>query len=148
MTTTATAAEFLAKASFISDGESYLVLKLPPGAITVAAGIIAEISEPFCALIVDKHEVTLIVPPEALEAFAKRLRDHAVIESRYRLITIDAVLPPDLVGFMAAISTALANAGISILPYAAFSRDHLLVPEAQFDTAIASLEKLKTQPRP
>lgn len=138
-----TTAEILANATFYSDSEPYLVLKLPAAAIMVAASIIAEISDPFCALIVDKDEVTLVVPHEATEEFAKRLRGHEGNAIRYRLITIDAILPPDLVGFMATISTALAAAGVPIFPYAAFSRDHLLVPEAQFDAAMTVLQKLK-----
>jgi uncharacterized protein len=139
----ATVQEFLENARFYTDQEPYLVLRLPAAAITVAASIIAEISDPFCALIVDKDEVTLIVPHEAPEEFAKRLRGHEISGVRYRLITVDIPLPPDLVGFMARISTALAEAGVPIFPYAAYSRDHLLVPEAHFEKAMAALQRLK-----
>jgi uncharacterized protein len=139
----ATTAEILANTTFYTDNEPYLVLKLPSAAITVAASIIAEISDPFCALITDKDEVTLVVPHEALEEFAKRLRGHEVLGERYRLITIDAVLPPDLIGFMAKISAALAEAGVPIFPYAAYSRDHLLVPETKFEVAMSALQTLK-----
>jgi uncharacterized protein len=139
----ATTAEILANATFYTDSEPYLVLKLPPAAITVGASIIAEISDPFCALVVDKDEVTLVVPHEALEEFAKRLRGHEVLGERYRLITIDAVLPPDLIGFMAKISAALAEAEVPIFPYASYSRDHLLVPEGAFERAMSALQKLK-----
>lgn len=139
----ATKAEILASATFYTDNEPYLVIQLPSAAITVAASIIAEISDPFCALVVDKDEVTLVVPHEALDEFAKRLRGHEVMASRYRLITIDVVLPPDLIGFMAKISAALAEVGVPIFPYAAYSRDHLLVPENQFEAAMAALQELK-----
>lgn len=136
---------YLAKATFYSDDEPYVLLKLHPAAITVAAGIVAEISDPFCALVVDKDEVTLLVPLEAPEEFAARLRDVTQSEVRYRLITLDVTLPPDLVGFMARVSHALAEAGVSLLPYAAFSRDHLLVPEAQFSEAMTALRALQAQ---
>jgi hypothetical protein len=138
-----TSTEILKNASLYTDNELYVVLKLPAAAITPAASIIAELGEPFCALIVDKDEVTLVVPHDVPVEFGARLRGHEAIAYQYRLITIDAVLPPDLVGFMAKISAALADAGVTLLPYAAFSRDHLLVPEAQFETAMAALQKLK-----
>jgi len=38
----------------------------------------------------------------------------------------------------------LAAADVTILPLAAFSRDHLLVPAAQFDSALQALEALKS----
>jgi hypothetical protein len=138
-----TVQEALRQASFYSDDEPYLLVKLPPSGITAAAGVVAEISDPFCALIVDKDEVTLVVPHEAVEEFGRRMRDHISSTSYYRLITIDAVLEPDLVGFMAAVSAALAQAGVPVFPYAAYSRDHILVPADQYDAALAALEKLK-----
>lgn len=138
-----TVKQILAEARFYTDDEPYLLLKLPPAAITVAAGILAEISDPFTVLIADKDEVTLVVPHEAVEEFTPRLRDHTVSASTYRLITIDVVLEADTIGFMAAISTALAAAGVPIFPFAAFSRDHLLVPADQFDTALVTLEAMK-----
>lgn len=138
-----TVSQILAEARFYSDDKPYLLVKLPTSGITAAAGIVAEISDPFTALVVDKDEVTLVVPHEAVEEFAPRLRQHVVSTQLYRLITVDVVLDPDTVGFMAALSTALAAAGVPIFPYAAFSRDHLLVPAEQFDLALATLESMK-----
>lgn len=138
-----TVSQALKAASFCSDGHPYAFAKLPPAAIMAAAGIVAEIGEPFCALLADKDEVTLMIPAEAWDDFAKRLPGHTLSSQRYRLITIDAALEPDLIGFMAHISRALADAGVSILPFAAYTRDHLFVAEDNFDLAIATLEKLK-----
>lgn len=135
--------EILANATFYTDDEPYLVLKLPAAAITLAAGVVAEISDPFSALVVDKDEVTLVVPHEAIEEFSARLSDLEGTKQHYRLITIDVVLPPTLIGFMARISAALAEAGVPIFPFSAYSRDHLLVPAEHFDTALAALNKLK-----
>lgn len=136
--------DILKTATFSADDERYTVVKLPTRAVTVAAGIIAEISEPFLALLVDAYEVTLVIPADALTDFAARLRDHEAAAEVYRLITCEAVLPPDLIGFMAEISAILAKASVTILPYAAFSRDHLLVPERQLDQAMQALNSLKT----
>jgi hypothetical protein len=67
-----------------------------------------------------------------------------VSDTKYRLITFDVALDLTLVGFMARVSQALAEARVTILPFAAYTRDHLLVPVEQFDRAWARLEKLTT----
>jgi hypothetical protein len=135
----------LSKASFYSDNETYTLVHLPPSAVIAAAGVIAEINEPFCALVVDKDEVSLLIPTEALDDFGQRLPGHVTSTQAYRLITIDVALEPTLIGFMAHVTTALAQVGIPIFPYAAYSRDHIVVPAQHFDLAIATLERLKTQ---
>jgi hypothetical protein len=90
----------------------------------------------------DKDEVTLLIPADAIEAFARRFRDYLVSDTHYRLISVDVVLDPALVGFLARISQALADAGVSIVAIGSYSRDHLLVPVEQFEKAWATLEKL------
>jgi uncharacterized protein len=140
-----TVQQALNAASFYSDSQPYAFVRLPAAAIMAAAGVVAEISEPFCALLVDKDEVTLMIPAEAWDDFAKRLPGSTLSPQRYRLITIDVALDPDLIGFMAHVIRALADAGISILPLAAYTRDHLFVTEENFELAIATLEKLKSK---
>jgi len=135
----------LRTAKLFSDGLDYKMIHLPPQAITAAAGVLAEIGEPFSALIVDKDEVTLIISTDDLDLYSKRLSGSNASTETYRLITLDVVLEPTLVGFIARISSALASAGITIMPFAAFSRDHLLVPSASFDQAMSVLEALQKQ---
>lgn len=137
--------EILQGASLHSDGQLYRLLKLPPNAITLAAGVVAEIGGPFCAFIVDKDEVSLLIPEGAQSAYGARLREAIISETAYRLITLDAVLDPDLVGLLARIAQALASAGISILAFAAFSRDHFFVSNKDFDEAMLALRSLQGQ---
>lgn len=141
----ATIQELLKQADFYSDGEVYVIVKLPPNAITVAASIIAEIGDPFCALVVDKDEVTLVLPHEAVEEFGARLRDSVVSQDRYRLITMDVVVPLELFGFLAQVASALAAQGIPVFAYASYRCDHLLVPEDKYEAAIISLKHLANQ---
>ncbi len=136
--------EALASLKVFSDKVAYSIIKLPRRAISAAAGIVAEIGEPFTALIVDEHEVTLVVPSEALAEFAKRIPGHITGQKTYKLITLDVELDLSLVGFMAYISQTLASAGIAIFPLAAYSRDHLLVAADQFEQAMQILDKLTT----
>jgi hypothetical protein len=48
------------------------------------------------------------------------------------------------VGLMARITQILAAAKISVMPFAAFSRDHIFVGEADFDKAMQVLGQLKS----
>lgn len=136
--------EALANLQLFTDRVAYSIIKLPHGAVIVAAGIVAEIGEPFMALIVDKYEITLIIPSEAIQDFSQRIPGYFASEKTYKLITLDIELDLSLVGFMSYISRALASEGISIYPLAAYSRDHILVPNDQFEQAMHILEKLKS----
>jgi hypothetical protein len=137
-----TVGQALKDAKPYTDGNTYRLVRLPPQAVMLAASVIAELAGPFSSVVVDKDEVTLLIPAGALEGFAQRLRDHQISETSYRLITLDVELDPSLVGFLARISRGLANAGVSIVALGSYSRDHLLVPVDQFDKAWASIEKL------
>ncbi len=138
-----TVQQALAAARLYTDDQTYRLVKLPPQAVTAAAGVLAEVGEPFAALMVDKDEVTLVLTSADLEDFGRRLPGHTSSTTAYRLITFDVVLEPTLIGFMARISAALASAGVSIMAFAAFSRDHLLIPADQFETAWNALKKLQ-----
>ena len=136
--------EILQQAAFYSDQQPYRFIRLPGKAVTAAAGVVAEIGEPFCGLIVDKDEVSLLIPEEAWNDFQHRLPGAEISATTYRLVTVDMVLEPDLVGFLAFISRALADANVSILAFAAYSRDHFFVPSDQFDAALSQLQRLQS----
>lgn len=135
----------LQKAALYSDDLRYRLVKLPPNAAIAAASIASQIREPFLAVVIDKDEVTLVLPDEDYQEVKGRLLDHTVNEASYRLITFDVELEASLFGFMATISRALADAGIPIIPVCAYSRDHLFVTEDDFDNAIQVLRELKAE---
>jgi hypothetical protein len=135
--------EALANLKLYTDNIEYSIIKLTPRAITTVAGIVAEIGEPFIALIVDNNEITLVIPSEALEAFAKRIPGYLISQNTYKLITLDIELDLMMVGFMAYVSKALAEAGIAIFPLAAYSRDHILVLAEHCEKAMTILESLR-----
>ena len=137
--------EALQEATLVSDEQVYQIIRLPASAITAAAGVLAEIGEPFGALIADKDEVTLIIPADTLNTFTRRLPDYQPSAAQYRLITFEAVLEPTMIGFMARVSSALADAGIPIFPYAAYTTDHILVPADNFAAAVEALNRLRSR---
>lgn len=49
-------------------------------------------------------------------------------------------LPFDLVGFLAAVATALAEADVSVFVLSSYSTDHVLVKEDDIDASISKLE--------
>ena len=135
--------EVLRTCEFRSDGSNYRLLKLPANGITVAAAIVAEASLPFSAMLADQDEVTMLLPDEVCQEFQGRLKMATLSEAAYRLITVDAILEPDLLGLIAAVSRSLAESGIPILVFAAYSRDHIFVPVDCFDKALAALKSLQ-----
>lgn len=59
-----------------------------------------------------------------------------------RLITLNVHSALDAVGFLAAITTRLAQASISVNAVSAFHHDHLFVPEAMAGEALQLLQQM------
>jgi uncharacterized protein len=59
-----------------------------------------------------------------------------------RMITLEITSSLEAVGFLAAITAGLARAGIAVNPVSAFHHDHLFVPEARADEAVAILRAM------
>jgi len=112
-------------------------------------------SSPFGCFLVDKDEITILISSEVYHEYCscEGSSQSNIIDNGidYRLFTFDnVVLHPSLVGFMAVITEALAVGGISVLPYAAYSTDHLFVAESDAEKAQIILKDLsqKTFPSP
>ena len=59
-----------------------------------------------------------------------------------RMITLNVHSSLDAVGFLAAITTRLATAGMGVNPVSGYFHDHLFVPADRADEAMAILEAL------
>lgn len=105
---------------------------------TVSAGAFlpAEL-EPVMRL-VEAERVTLILAEEA----ARRAGLNGSF--RCRMITLQVFSSLEAVGFMAAITTRLAAAGIGVNPVSGFHHDHLFVPADRADQAMILLKELAT----
>jgi len=62
-----------------------------------------------------------------------------------RLITLTVHSSLEAVGFLAALTARLANAGISVNAVSAFHHDHLFVPEHRADEALHLLQEISAQ---
>ena len=94
-------------------------------------------------MLLDPFETTLVVRAE----LAAGLPEPATALVDRRVILLEGKLADDLVGFMAAITAALADRGVWLLALGAATRDHLLVADAELDDALDALHGLASQNR-
>jgi hypothetical protein len=91
-------------------------------------------SDKIFSVIKDQNEITVV----AKEGFIQQPNS---VEGFFKRITFDVAIPYDLTGFVAHVSTLLADNNVPILVYSAFSTDHLFVKEEDLAKAVEALEK-------
>jgi hypothetical protein len=94
----------------------------------------------FVSLTRDKEEVTLVIAENTWRELAHRF-PRAVTQEGRRLIRFDTVLDFSVVGFIAEVSRALADADISILSVSTYRTDAVLVHESRFDEAVRAVKQ-------
>ena len=120
--------------------EKYVLVSLPVAALGDGAGLVSGASG-FASLVLERDEVSVTVP-EALWR-ESTLRPQALAEAGpYRALTFDVNIDLGVVGYLAPAAARLAEAGVSIVPQCAYSKDHLLVREADLERAREVLEAL------
>jgi hypothetical protein len=154
--------EALQTSSLYTDDQSYRFLKFPTSAASALLQSLSNIqksntdtkcAQHFQAFMMDKDEISVMLSSAQFQQFQQihhhinNNNDNLVHQEEYisyRLITFDVVLAPTLVGFMAVVTRALADAHISVLPFAAYSRDHVFVSQQDFELAWTVLQNLTT----
>ena len=86
----------------------------------------------------DKWEVTLLLDEIDFGTIRHQIRD-AKTAGNYRLLSFDVELDFAVVGFLAEVGRILADAEISIIALSAFSRDHVLIRQADLPKALKVL---------
>ncbi|MEE8570208.1 MAG: ACT domain-containing protein [Candidatus Bathyarchaeia archaeon] len=86
-------------------------------------------------MIQDKKEITVIIDQEKIH-----VDDVIQMDIDWKLITFDMVLPLQTIGFLAKVTTILADERISVCAISTFSTDHILVKEQDL---LKTLRKLK-----
>ncbi len=114
---------------------TYIKFSVDPSKYTISKlDSVPIFSDKIFAIVKDQQEVT-VVAKEGL------ISQSIAVEGFFKRITFDVALPYDLIGFVAYVSTLLANADVSILVYSAFSTDHLFVKEEDLEKTVQVLEK-------
>jgi len=88
----------------------------------------------------EREGTTLIIRWEEAESLGLAYRFVS------RLITLSVHSSLEVVGFLAAITGRLAEAGISVNAVSAFYHDHLFVPHDRADEALARLQEMMRKP--
>jgi hypothetical protein len=88
----------------------------------------------------EREGTTLIVRQEEAESLGLGYQFAS------RLITLTVHSSLEAVGFLAAITARLAEAGISVNAVSAFYHDHLFVPHDRADEALARLQEMMRKP--
>ena len=110
-----------------------------PGTFVYVVGSMGEFDGAVIEAVVREPEgVTFVV-----ESSVARVAGHSA-EFEAAWITVDVHTSLDGVGLTAAMSAALAAQGVPCNVLAGFHHDHLLVPVALADRAIAALEGLRS----
>lgn len=134
------AVELLKRSSVIVSPETFSFVSLSREAwnkLLLEPQLSPRMSVPFM-IFMDGHEVTLMLDETDLSNMRRGFID-AKIEEDLRLLTFSTVMDLSVVGFMAEVSRILADAGISILPIASFSRDSVLVKQDDLAMAMRAL---------
>ncbi len=123
----------------------YAVASLPlehyPAAVEALRDAVPSASsESFVSLVRDKQEITLMIAEEIWHDISPRFPG-ARSRGDWRMIRFDTILDFSVVGFIAEISRALAEADISILSISSYSTDAVLVQDAQFNAAVIAVKQ-------
>ena len=132
--------ELLRKSSVSVSPETFAIVSLMKErwfALLAESALSPRMSAPFM-IFMDLNEVTLVLDETDLRTMLPGLAG-ARIERGYRLLTFDVVMDLSVTGFIAEVSRILAEAAIPILPLSSFSRDHLLVRQAELGAALKAL---------
>lgn len=101
---------------------------------------VAREAEGFVSVTRDKEEITFIIAQSHWQQIAPRF-PQSQAELDRRMIRFDTVLDFSVVGFIAEISRALAEAGISILSISTYRTDAVLVHASQFEAAVGAVKR-------
>ena len=89
------------------------------------------------ATVRDESGTTVVVDHDDVDAV-----DANEVEPGWRRLTFEMELPFELVGFLGAVATALADADVSVFVVSAYATDHVFVKEGDLDAAVQQLEGL------
>ena len=91
-------------------------------------------SAPFTSVTRTAGELSIVCAEAAVPPGVRR-------QGGYRALAVEGPIPLDVVGLLARLARALADAEVSIFPIATFDTDYILVPEVALPRALAALRQ-------
>jgi hypothetical protein len=133
--------KLLAKTKLVVMPEDYFLVRLPVDAKPIPGEWYRPATTRFAVFIREPNEITLVVPRR------KWLRMQNIFEKYevsgpMKVITFDIKLSLSVFGYIAAVSRALAEAKVSVLPMSSFHRDHILVSKKDLPRSMRLLRQL------
>ena len=110
----------------------YAMARLPASSLPAATGLFELAGSAMVSLTRTPDEISVVCPTEFVPAAEQ-------VDSGWRLLTVRGPLEFTLTGIMAALSGALAAAGVSLFALSTFDTDHVLVKAADLSRAIDAL---------
>jgi len=125
--------QLLAEMSPVLDAETYVFVTLPNRDVPPALAP---------RMIMQEGEGTTII-------ITRSAADEAGFDHVFacRMITLNVHSALDAVGFLARITTRLAELGMGVNPVSGYFHDHLFVPEAHADDAMTALHQMVREAR-
>lgn len=108
----------------------YAICQLPAGAETPAWAQRDEL----LAIVYTPEELSLVCMQKCVPPETRAQRD-------WRALRVNGVLELTMVGVMASLSSALAEAGVSLFAISTYNTDYLLVAEAHLEVAVQALRQ-------
>lgn len=124
--------------------ERFALVGLQPRERQLALRLFPSDTSPFTLLFNEPEMVTMVLPETAWRSIAPAF-PRARVQRPYRVISFELDLPADLVGFMAAVTRQLADAGVPLLAACGYTRDHLMVLDEHLTNAMAALDRLASE---
>jgi len=134
-------AAILAQMRWVTRPERFVLVRLHPRERLVALQLLSRAGSDMVQFIAEPECLTMLLSERDWRELQPGF-PNARIQRYYRMISYAADLPDGLIGFLAAVTQALAAAGIPILAVCSFARDHILVQEHAAPAALLVLEQL------
>ncbi len=133
------AAAFLARTRPVPHSDRFAMVAVRPSEREMAMRIAAS-TVGFCAVLDVGHEITLLLPQERWLQVQPVFMDPAATLD-FRVVTLESNVPLEQVGYIAAVTEALARADVPVAVLSAFSCDHLLVRDADLGRCLSVLQR-------
>ncbi len=133
-------AGLVAQTALRVDSRLFTIVGVPVSLEISVRKAIADVHAPFFVQFFP-HEQTIVLAEDEWVRLKGKFPG-AREEPGYRLVTLEANLDWQVVGYLSVVTAALAGAGIAVGVLSSFHHDHLLVRADRLDDAVAALQHL------
>ncbi len=127
--------------------EKFRLIKVEGANASVLMRRVAAVESPFLSMLREDQCVSLLISEHDAKTVGEFLTRATIEPTNYRVITFTPTLPWTLVGFMARVTSILAEADIPLGALSAFDRDHVFIREELAERAVDVLKNAARENR-